>query len=163
MYSNWARMVSIARIYKNVCWTRATQTVSIRRNMHAYLALAFALIAPAAAASRDRLGYEREIDATRYNQVPKLLDYVLNEEYLASQKNRAKLITKLRPDDTLAADNVILESNVVRIVRPSKRELEQSGPEVIRQRRGYNLENVRVPARYPYLPVANFNRFRRWG
>jgi hypothetical protein len=130
--------------------------------MHAYVALAFVLVAPVLAASRDRLGYEREID-TSYNQVPKLLDYVLNEEYLAAQKNRAKLITKLRPDDAVASDNVILESNVVTILRPTKQRDVEEGPELVRQRRGYNLENVRVPARYPYLPVPHYNRFRRWG
>lgn len=131
--------------------------------MHAFLALALALAAPALAASRDRLGYEREIDSTRYNQVPKLLDYVLSSEYLAAQKNRGKLVTKPRHDEPLAVDNVILESNVVRIVRPAKREAESQPAELVRRRRGYNLENVRVPSRYPYLPVASFNRFRRWG
>lgn len=156
-------MVSIARIYKNVCWTRAAQTLDTRRNMHAYIAIAFALAAPAFAASRDRLGYEREIDSTKYNQVPKLLDYVLSNEYLASQKNRGKLVTKQRQDEMVIADNVILESNVLRIVRPAKRDVESQPTALVRRRRGYNLENVRVPARYPYLPVANFNRFRRWG
>lgn len=163
MYSIWVRMVSIARIYKNVSRTRAAQSLDTHRNMHAYIALALALAAPVIAASRDRFGYEREIDSTRYNQVPKLLDYVLSEDYLASQKNRGKLVTKPRQDEPLAAENVILESNVVRIVRPTKRELEKQPAELVRRRRGYNLENVRVPARYPYLPVANYNRFRRWG
>lgn len=132
--------------------------------MHAYLALALALVAPALCSSRDRLGYEREIDATSYNQVPKLFGYVLNQEYLAAQKNRAKLVTKLRPDDVVAADNVILESNVVTFVKPTKKRVEsENGEELVRRRRGYNLENVRVPARYPYLPVPQYNRFRRWG
>lgn len=137
--------------------------------MHAYLALASALsVALAAAAAprepRDRLGYEREIDATRYNQVPKLSDYVLSDTFLAAQKNRAKLVTKLRPDEAVAADNVILESNVVKIVRPARRNVgDEVSEELVRRRRGYNLENVQVPARYPYLPVARFNRFRRWG
>ncbi|XP_063363712.1 uncharacterized protein LOC134652453 [Cydia amplana] len=133
--------------------------------MHAYLALASALIvALAAAVPRDRLGYEREIDATRYNQVPKLLDYVLNDEYLAAQKNRAKLVTKHRPEEAVIADDVLLESNVVKIVRPAKRDLGNDvSEELVRRRRGYNLENVQVPARYPYLPVARFYRVRRWG
>nr|XP_034831033.1 uncharacterized protein LOC117988052 [Maniola hyperantus] len=142
-------------------WARAAQTPDTHRNMYAYLALAFVLAASALAASspRDRFGYEREID-TRYNQVPKLLDYVLNEEFLNAQKNRAKLVTKLRPEEAVVADNVILESNVVKIVKPAKKS--DSG-ELVRQRRGYNLENVIVPARYPYLPVVRYNRFRRWG
>lgn len=131
--------------------------------MYAYLALAIVLVASTSAAPapdpRDRFGYEREID-TRYNQVPKLLDYVLNEEYLNAQKNRAKLVTKLRPEDAVVSDNVILESNVVKIIK-APRKLESG--ELVRQRRGYNLENVIVPARYPYLPVARYNRFRRWG
>ncbi|KOB72536.1 putative Phosphatidylinositol 3-and 4-kinase [Operophtera brumata] len=132
--------------------------------MHAFIALTLALAAPALAASRDRLGYEREIDSTMYNQVPKLLDYVLSDEYLASQKNRGKLVTKPRQDEPLAVDNVILQSNTVRIVQsPAKRDVESQPTALVRRRRGYNLENVRVPARYPYLPVANFNRFRRWG
>lgn len=132
--------------------------------MHAYLALVLALGATALSSPRDRLGYEREIDATSYNQVPKLLDYVLNQEYLAAQKNRAKLVTKVRPDEPVAADNVILESNVVTIVRPTKKRAESTeGSELVRRRRGYNLENVRVPARYPYLPVPQYSRFRRWG
>ncbi|KAI8426296.1 hypothetical protein MSG28_005173 [Choristoneura fumiferana] len=133
--------------------------------MHAYLALASALsVALAAAAAPDRLGYEREIDATRYNQVPKLTDYVLSDTFLAAQKNRAKLVTKLRPEEAVAADNVILESNVVKIVRPAKRNVGgEVSEELVRRRRGYNLENVQVPARYPYLPVARYNRFRRWG
>ncbi|XP_047534600.1 uncharacterized protein LOC125069229 [Vanessa atalanta] len=131
--------------------------------MYAYLALAIVLAASTFAVPtpfpRDRLGYEREID-TRYNQVPKLLDYVLNEEYLNAQKNKAKLVTKLRPEEAIVADNVILESNVVKIIKPV-RKLESG--ELVRQRRGYNLENVIVPARYPYLPVVRYNRFRRWG
>ncbi|XP_063382575.1 uncharacterized protein LOC134668989 [Cydia fagiglandana] len=133
--------------------------------MHAYLALASALIvALVAMVPRDRLGYEREIDATRYNQVPKLLDYVLNDEYLAAQKNRAKLVTKNRPEEAVIADDVLLESNVVKIVRPAKRDLgNEVSEELVRRRRGYNLENVQVPARYPYLPVARFYRVRRWG
>ncbi|XP_049874080.1 uncharacterized protein LOC126372401 [Pectinophora gossypiella] len=136
--------------------------------MHAYLAIAFALVAPALAdpLPRDRLGYEREIDATNLNQLHsrKLEDFVLSDEFLASQKNRAKLITRLRPDEALAADNVILESNVVRIVRPAKRRVEpEAGEELVRRRRGYNLEHVNVPARYPYLPVPSYYRFRRWG
>lgn len=146
-----------------MCWSRAAQTLDTHRNMHAYLALALALVAPALCSSRDRLGYEREIDATSYNQVPKLFGYVLNQEYLAAQKNRAKLVTKLRPDDVVAADNVILESNVVTFVKPKKRVESENGEELVRRRRGYNLENVRVPARYPYLPVPQYNRFRRWG
>ncbi|XP_038223604.1 uncharacterized protein LOC119840901 [Zerene cesonia] len=129
--------------------------------MYAYLALLAALLAAALAANpRDRLGYEREIDATRYKQVAKFQDFILNEDYINKQKTKAKLITKLRPEDALAADNVILESNVVKIVRPL-RKLENG--ELVRQRRGYNLENVNVPARYPYLPVPRYNRFRRWG
>ncbi|KAM3966193.1 uncharacterized protein ACR2FA_012495 [Aphomia sociella] len=132
--------------------------------MHAYLALAFALAAPALAATRDRFGYEREIESTKYNQVPKLLDYVLNEEYLSAQKNRGKLITRLRPDEPVASDNVILESNVVTILKPERKRADSGvGQELVRRRRGYNLENVRVPARYPYLPVPRFDRFRRWG
>ncbi|XP_053607047.1 uncharacterized protein LOC128673306 [Plodia interpunctella] len=134
--------------------------------MLAYLAVAFALAAPALALPRDRLGYEREIDTTNFNQVPKLLDsYVLSDEYLASQKNKGnKLITRFKPDEPVAYDNVILESNVVTILRPDKKRTESdSGPELVRTRRGYNLENVRVPARYPYLPVPRYNRFRRWG
>lgn len=157
-------MVSIARIYKNVCWTRAAQTVDTHRNMHAYLALAFALAlaAPAltdaaAAPAPDRLPYGREIDP----QVPKLLNFVLNEAYLAAQKNRGNLVTK--PRDELIADNVILESQDLHVVQPKRRLQLTDGEELVRRRRGYNLENVRVPARYPYLPVANFNRFRRWG
>ncbi|XP_059053805.1 uncharacterized protein LOC131848065 [Achroia grisella] len=130
--------------------------------MHAYLALALALAAPALATSRDRLGYEREIDSTKYNQVPKLQDYVLSEEYLSAQKNRGKLITRLRPDELVASDNVILESNVVTILQPEKKHIENEH-QLVRRRRGYNLENVRVPARYPYLPVPRFDRFRRWG
>ncbi|CAG9793857.1 unnamed protein product [Diatraea saccharalis] len=130
--------------------------------MHAYLALALALVAPAFAIPRDRLGYEREID-TSYNQVPKLLDYVLNDQYLAAQKNRANLITRTKPDDVVASDNVILESNVVTILRPSKKQESENSQELVRRRRGYNLENVRVPARYPYLPVPQYSRFRRWG
>lgn len=141
---------------------RAAQTLVSHRIMYAYLALvslaASALAAPAPH-PRDRLGFEREID-TRYNQVPKLLDYVLSEEYLSSQKNRAKLVTKLRPEEAVVADNVILESNVVKIVKPL-RKIENG--ELVRHRRGYNLENVIVPARYPYLPVVRYNRFRRWG
>ncbi|XP_026762852.1 uncharacterized protein LOC113521511 [Galleria mellonella] len=132
--------------------------------MHAYFALALALAAPALANTRDRIGYEREIDSTKYNQVPKLLDYVLNEEYLSAQKNRGKLITRLRPDDLVASDNVILESNVVTILKPEKKRIENENEhQLVRRRRGYNLENVRVPARYPYLPVPRFDRFRRWG
>lgn len=125
--------------------------------MYACLALAAALASVLAAPAR--LGYEREIDS-RYNQVPKLLDYVLNEEYLNSQKNRAKLVTKLRPEELVVADNVILESNVVKIIKPARK---SDGGELVRQRRGYNLENVIVPARYPYLPAVRYNRFRRWG
>ncbi|XP_048487458.1 uncharacterized protein LOC125490956 [Plutella xylostella] len=113
----------------------------------------------AAAAAAARAGYEREIDAGRYNQVPRLTDYVLSQEFLAAHKNRAKLVTKWRPEEAIASDNVILESNVVRVVKPRRRE----GEELVRRRRGYNLEHVQVPARYPYLPVARFNRFRRWG
>ncbi|XP_028156398.1 uncharacterized protein LOC114349981 [Ostrinia furnacalis] len=131
--------------------------------MHALLAVALALVAPALCSSRDRLGYEREIDSTSYNQVPKLFGFVLNQEYLAAQKNRAKLVTKLRPDDAIAADNVILESNVVTFVRPKKRVESENGEELVRRRRGYNLEHVRVPARYPYLPAPQYSRFRRWG
>lgn len=131
--------------------------------MHAYLALAFSLAAATLAEPQDRLGYQREIDSNR-NPVPKFLGYVLTNEYLGSQKNKAKLITRLRPDDPIVADNVILESNVVRVVKPAKREVaNEEGPELVRQRRGYNLENVRVPARYPYLPVPSYSRSRRWG
>ncbi|XP_023946143.2 uncharacterized protein LOC112051649 [Bicyclus anynana] len=126
--------------------------------MFAFLALVVLAASASALAAPDRLGYEREID-TRYNQVPKLLDYVLNEEYINAQKNKAKLITKLRPDEAVIADNVILESNVVKIVKPKKLD----NGDLVRQRRGYNLENVIVPARYPYLPVVRYNRFRRWG
>ncbi|XP_072947395.1 uncharacterized protein [Epargyreus clarus] len=130
--------------------------------MNAYLALAIALAAPALAASapRDRLGYEREIDATRYYPVPRPVDYVLNLDY--GQKSKAKLVTKLRPDEAVAADNIILESNMVKIVKPAKKR-EDADEELVRTRRGYNLENVIVPARYPYLPVVRYNRFRRWG
>ncbi|XP_030033162.1 uncharacterized protein LOC115449467 [Manduca sexta] len=134
--------------------------------MHAYLylALAFALTAPGLAGLGDRVGYQREIDSTSYNQVPKLHEFVLTDEYLASQKNRAKLVTRFSPDEAVAADNVIVESNMVRIVRPAKRKVDsEMSKELVRQRRGYNLENVRVPARYPYLPVPNYNRLRRWG
>ncbi|XP_041987879.1 uncharacterized protein LOC121739457 [Aricia agestis] len=128
------------------------------------LALLLALAAPAAALAApaptpvpaDRTGYEREIEAY---QVPKLLDYVLNEEYLLKQRNRGKLITRVRPEEAVASDNVILESNIVKILKPRK-----LGGELVRQRRGYNLENVVVPARYPYLPVPRYyNRFRKWG
>lgn len=133
--------------------------------MHALLALVFALAPALAATSPRRLGYEREIDASHYNQVPKLQDYVLTDDYLAAQKNRAKLITKLRPEDAVAEENLILESNVVRIVKPAKRRLAEEVPleSLVRTRRGYNLENVQVPARYPYLAVPRFTRFRRWG
>ncbi|CAG9561211.1 unnamed protein product [Danaus chrysippus] len=151
------------RIY-NVLWVRAAQTVDKHRNMNAYLALAGLLSASVLALPtpqpRERFGYEREIIGNRYNQVPKLLDYVLNEEYVNSQKNRPKLVTKLRPEDAVISDNIILESNVVKIVKPAKK-LEDG--QLVRQRRGYNLENVIVPARYPYLPVVRYNRFRRWG
>lgn len=127
--------------------------------MYAYLALvSLAASALAAPAPLSRLGYERVID-TRYNQVPKLLDYVLSDDYLNSQKNRVKLITRLRPEDAVV-DNVILESNVVKIVKPIKK-LEDG--ELVRHRRGHNLENVNVPTRYPYVPVVSNNRFRRWG
>ncbi|XP_028038984.1 uncharacterized protein LOC114249561 [Bombyx mandarina] len=132
--------------------------------MHAYIALVVIVAAPALAAPGDRIGYDREIDSARYKQIPKHHDYVLNEEYLASQKNRAKLITRIRPDEPVVADNVILESNVVKIVRPSKREVERDiGTALVRLRRGYNLENVRVPARYPYLAVPKYYRNRHWG
>lgn len=131
--------------------------------MHAYFALACALLATASSSPRERLGFEREIDGTKYNQVPKLFDYVLSEDYLNSLRSKGKLITKVKPEDALAADNVILESNVVRIVRPSKLRDSDGGAALVRQKRGYNLENVRVPARYPYLPVPRYNRFRRWG
>lgn len=131
--------------------------------MNAYLALAIALVAPAfAATARDRLGYEREIDASRYYPVPRPVDYVLNVDYLGAQKSKAKLVTRLRPDEAVAADNVILTSNVVKINKPAKRREDQD-EELVRTRRGYNLENVIVPARYPYLPVVRYNRFRRWG
>lgn len=146
-----------------MCWSFAAHTLHIHRIMHAFLALVIALAAPALSSPRDRLGYEREIESTRYNLVPKVQDYILSPDYLATQKNKAKLITKPTPDDAVI-DNVILESNVLRIVRPAKRETNsQVGPELVRQRRGYNLENVRVPARYPYLPVPSYTRFRRWG
>ncbi|XP_068618654.1 uncharacterized protein [Battus philenor] len=130
--------------------------------MHAFLALTFVLVAPILAAPSERFGYEREIDNIRYNQVPKLFNFVLSEDYLNSLRTKGKLITKVRPEEALAADNVILESNVVKIVSPSKLR-ESDGVELVRQRRGYNLENVRVPARYPYLPVPRYNRLRRWG
>ncbi|KPI97388.1 PREDICTED: uncharacterized protein LOC106121337 [Papilio xuthus] len=132
--------------------------------MHASLTLVLALTAHALAAPpRERAGFQREIDGTRYNQVPKIFDYVLSEDYLNSLRSKGKLVTKLRPEEALAADNVILESNVVRIVRPSKLRDSEDGVALVRQRRGYNLENVRVPARYPYLPVPRYNRLRRWG
>lgn len=130
--------------------------------MHAYLALALALVTAALAVPAPRDLYEREIDNTRYNHGPILFDYVLGDDYLSSHKNRAKLVTRLRPDEAVADENVILESNVVKIVKPAKRDVNSEEIHV-RQRRGYNLENVRVPARYPYLPVPNYNRFRRWG
>lgn len=132
--------------------------------MHAYLALVIALAAPALAVPA-RLGYEREIDSSRINLLHKRLEpYVLDRDYVASQKNRVKLITRPKPVDIVADDNVLLESNVLSIVRPAKRNVEsQVSDALVRQRRGYNLENVRVPARYPYLPVPNYNRFRRWG
>ncbi|XP_022124710.2 uncharacterized protein LOC110999790 [Pieris rapae] len=141
---------------------RAPQTVNTHRNMYAYLALLVALSAQSIATPappRDRLGYEREIDSSSYKQTAKLRDYILNEDYINNHKSKSKLITKYRPDEAVAADNVILESNVVKIVRPRKLE----AGELVRQRRGYNLENVNVPARYPYLPVPRYNRFRRWG
>lgn len=132
--------------------------------MHAYLAIALALVAPALTSPRDRVGYQREIDATSYNQVPKLVDYVFNEEYLTAQKNRAKLVTKLRPEgEAVVDDNVLLESNVVFIRPPKRRVASEGGEELVRRRRGYNLENVNVPARYPYLPVQSYYRYRRWG
>ncbi|CAH2039627.1 unnamed protein product, partial [Iphiclides podalirius] len=142
---------------------RAAQTLDTRRTMHAYLALVFALVAPITASPRERFGFEREIDGTKYNQVPKLFDFVLSEDYLNSLRSKGKLVTKNRPEDALAADNVILESNVVRIVRPSKLKGSDDDVGLVRKRRGYNLENVMVPARYPYLPVPRYNRFRRWG
>lgn len=146
-----------------MCRARAAQTLVTYRNMHAYLAIALALSVPVLGAPRERFGYEREIDGSRYNQVPKLLGYVLSEDYLAAQKNTAKLVTKFRPEEPIAADNVILESNVVKIVRPAKRRVDTDAGELVRQRRGYNLENVNVPSRYPYLPVPSYYRFRRWG
>ncbi|XP_021181455.2 uncharacterized protein LOC135117582 [Helicoverpa armigera] len=149
-----------------MCSSSAAHTLDTHRIMHAYLALVIALAAPALAAPAPaRLGYEREIDSTRYNLVPKPLDsYVLNQAYLASQKNRAKLITRQRPDDAIVADNVKLESNMISIVSTGKKNVNsQVSDGRIRRRRGYNLENVRVPARYPYLPVPNYTRFRRWG
>lgn len=128
--------------------------------MHAYLAIVLALAAPALSAPEPRrLGYEREIDATSLNQVPKHVGYVLNDRYLSIQKNRDKLITREKPiDDLVVDDSVLLQSNVL-VVRPTRR---RDG-ELVRRRRGYNLENVRVPARYPYLPVPSYYRFRRWG
>lgn len=151
-----------------MCWSCAAHTLDTHRIMHAFLALVIALAAPALAGpapSAARLGYEREIDSTSYNLVPKHLNsYILDENYLISQKNRAKLITRPRPDDAVVSDNVILQSNVLSIVRPAKRNTAgEVSDSLVRQRRGYNLENVRVPARYPYLPVPNYNRFRRWG
>ncbi|XP_075979062.1 uncharacterized protein LOC142978478 [Anticarsia gemmatalis] len=147
-----------------MCWSCAAHTLDTHRIMHAFLALVIALAAPALAAPRDRLGFEREIDSSSFNQVPHPHGYVLDAEYLASQKNKAKLITKPLPNDAVIADNVILESNVLTIVRPAKRQVDSEvSPQLVRQRRGYNLENVRVPARYPYLAVPNYNRSRRWG
>lgn len=122
--------------------------------------LALTLVVVAHASPRDRLGYEREIES---NYSPKLTGYILSDEYLAAQKSRAKLVTKLRPDEAVASDNVILESNVVRIVKPSRRKVEVPEEGLVRRRRGYNLENVWVPARYPYLPVPRYTRFRRRG
>ena len=139
----------------------AAHTLDTHRIMHAYLALVIALAAPALAVPA-RLGYEREIDSSRSNLLHQRSEpFVLD---VSSQKNRAKLITRPRPLDIVAEDNVLLESNVLSIVRPAKRnaDSEVSGA-LVRQRRGYNLENVRVPARYPYLPVPSYNRFRRWG
>lgn len=137
--------------------------------MHAYLAVMIALMgarAHAAPSARDRSTFQREIDAASYNQVPKFQDYILSDDFLAAQKNRVKLVTKVKPEEAVAADNVILESNSVRIVKPARRKVataleEEQG--LVRHRRGYNLENVNVPARYPYLPVPSFYRFRRWG
>ncbi|XP_022830486.1 uncharacterized protein LOC111359247 [Spodoptera litura] len=148
-----------------MCSSSAAHTLDTHRIMHAYLALVIALAAPALAAPEPaRLGYEREIISSRYPGPKRLESYVLTEDYLASQKNRAKLITKPRPIEDVAEDNVLLQSNVLSIVRPAKRNVEsQVSDALVRQRRGYNLENVRVPARYPYLPVPNYNRFRRWG
>lgn len=129
--------------------------------MHACLALAaLVFVARATASPRDRIGYEREIDSTDYNQVPKMAGYVLSDGLLTQQKNRGKLVTKLRADEAVAADGLILESNVVHIVKPARRKQETAQ---VRRRRGYNLENVWVPARYPYLPVPHYSRYRRRG
>lgn len=150
-------------MYKNVCGTRATQTLEKHHIMHACLAFAFTLAA-AVLGAPDRLGYNRDIESNRYYQMLKLSDYVLNDKVLGAQKTRAKLVTRPRPDEPVVADNVILESNVIRLVKPAKRDVNsEAGQELVRRRRGYNLENVRVPARYPYLPVPSYSRFRRWG
>lgn len=150
-----------------MCWSSAAHTLDTHRIMHALLALVIALAAPALrlASPRDRIGFEREIASSVSNAVAKVDSLILSDSYLASQKNRGKLITRPRPDDNVIEDDVILESNVLNIVNPSetKNKDQVSGPALVRQRRGYNLENVRVPARYPYLPVPNYNRFRRWG
>lgn len=133
--------------------------------MHAHLAFVLTLIATAHSSpgTRERLGYEREIDSTNYNQVPKLVHYVLSDEHLATQKNRAKLITRPRPVEEVAADNVILESNVVQILKPTRRRVDIPHDTLVRRRRGYNLENVWVPSRYPYLAVPHYTRYRRRG
>lgn len=149
-----------------MCSCGAAHTLDTHRIMHACLALLLALATPALAAPAPaRLGYEREIDAARINLLHRRPQpYVLDEDFVASHKNRAKLITRPLPVDNIAEDNALVESNVLSIVTPEKRNLDkQVSDALVRQRRGYNLENVRVPARYPYLPVPNYNRFRRWG
>lgn len=150
-----------------MCCSCAAHTLDTHRIMHAFLALVIALAASAhAAPAPARLGYEREIDSLRYNLVPKRLDsYILDGEHLSSLKNRAKLITRPRPDDIVIEESLPVESNSINIVRSIvKRNMHSEVSDaLVRTRRGYNLENVRVPSRYPYLPVPNYNRFRRWG
>lgn len=160
-HSNQERVVSNTGSYIRLKRARGAQTFTISRTMHACLALAaLVFVARATASPRDRIGYEREIDSTDYNQVPKMAGYVLSDGLLTQQKNRGKLVTKLRADEAVAADGLILESNVVHIVKPARRKQETAQ---VRRRRGYNLENVWVPARYPYLPVPHYSRYRRRG
>lgn len=147
-----------------MCSSSAAHTLDTHRIMHAYLALVIALAAPALVAPEtDRLNYKREILSRGYSGL-NVDSLVLTDTQLNAHKHRGKLITKPRPIEDVAEDNVLLQSNVLSIVRPAKRNVEsQVSDALVRQRRGYNLENVRVPARYPYLPVPTYNRFRRWG
>ncbi|GBP67467.1 hypothetical protein EVAR_49361_1 [Eumeta japonica] len=146
--------------------------------MHAHVRPAFALllavaVARAAGQQGVRLGYEREIASGPHDRLPQLNEYVLDDEYragaaaAAALRNKGRLVTRPRPDEAIVADNVILESNVVQILKPKRRKEESSPPAqagaepTVRRRRGYNLENVWVPARFPYLPYPSYTRFRR--